>query len=569
MSSEVIDMTGDSDDDCSRPRPFPPPPPSYPSQAQVQAQATRPATATGGTFRSTTNPYLTHNNIRSNNNDHCWKIVLLMDHREFNKTGFLEVVQQHINDHFQRTNRGRPGLNDNDNHSYCEMQALPSADYMFVARKYNKNTNTMADERVFDIIVERKNVTDLSRCLIEPSRRYKPLSFFEAQMYKLQHCGLPNKLFLLEGDEDCPSQFYHHEGNRAELEKMRKRVKTLRMQIDRGEYRGINILSTRNKDDTVQFLIDQMENFQRYFDPTEPPALTMERFKSTIDGHMKAPTFREYLRLRLNKGIGDKKAMKVIMDPEKNWDKTFISPACTSKATKSTLEDKATFYVSANGSATARIEGPTVGGAASSRSSARGRGRRQNTNTKRSAAQKREVDDSGTSARKKAALYSNSASGGGSRSSSGERKRPSPNYCQNIDRSSPLFNHPLHDINNSIAASLLFNSEELSPGGQARKPTTRPTKPASKSSRSSSTSKRRQKAKEAKKTFPVSSLPSPFYAHDPPLERNHRHQNENMIVNKPARMINTSAESSWKCTRCTFVNENIYFLVCEMCHEER
>eukprot|EP00547_Thalassionema_nitzschioides_P015218 CAMPEP_0194254906 /NCGR_PEP_ID=MMETSP0158-20130606/33194_1 /TAXON_ID=33649 /ORGANISM="Thalassionema nitzschioides, Strain L26-B" /LENGTH=149 /DNA_ID=CAMNT_0038993115 /DNA_START=14 /DNA_END=460 /DNA_ORIENTATION=+ len=149
----------------------------------------------------------------------------------------------------------------------------------------------MIDERVFDMIVERKNVTDLSNCLIVPSKKYKPLSFFEAQMYKLQqHCGLiSNKLFLLEGDEDCPVQFNHHEGNPAQLQLMRKRVKTLRMQIEQGEYRGVDITCTRNKDDTVQFLIDQMENFQRNFDPAEPPILTMKRFKSTIDKHMKAP----------------------------------------------------------------------------------------------------------------------------------------------------------------------------------------------------------------------------------------------------------------------------------------
>ena len=34
---------------------------------------------------------------------------------------------------------------------------------------------------------------------------------------------------------------------------------------------------------------------------------------------------------------------KVIMDPNLDWDKTFLSPSC-SKISKSTLEDKATFW---------------------------------------------------------------------------------------------------------------------------------------------------------------------------------------------------------------------------------
>ena len=52
-------------------------------------------------------------------------------------------------------------------------------------------------QRVVDLLVERKNVNDLCSCLISPSKSHPPLKFFEAQMYKLQHCGLENKVFLL------------------------------------------------------------------------------------------------------------------------------------------------------------------------------------------------------------------------------------------------------------------------------------------------------------------------------------------------------------------------------------
>ena len=69
---------------------------------------------------------------------------------------------------------------------------------MFVARLISKTDNeTILDERVLDLIVERKDVNDLCSCLIQPSKSHPPLQFFEAQMYKLQHCGLENKVFLL------------------------------------------------------------------------------------------------------------------------------------------------------------------------------------------------------------------------------------------------------------------------------------------------------------------------------------------------------------------------------------
>mmetsp|Transcript_3496 Transcript_3496/g.8906 ORF Transcript_3496/g.8906 Transcript_3496/m.8906 type:complete len:772 (-) Transcript_3496:219-2534(-) len=273
-----------------------------------------------------------------------WKVMLLMDLREFGqhkKSTFLQKVEKQINKHF-------------GGEVHCEKVSLPSADYMFVARLISNANGEVIDERVLDLIVERKNVNDLQLCLTVPSKKYKPLSFFEAQMYKLQNCGVTKKIFLMEGDEDNPSQFSTFASKsgvksrfvapKFEQEKRLKRVKTVRLQIEKGEWHGVETVSTNSKEDTVKFLIQQLEMFKKSFDPMHPPDMTMEDLKMKINMEMKAPTFQEYLRQTSLPGIGDKKAMKVIMDPELDWDKTFISPAGTSKFTKSTLEDRPTFW---------------------------------------------------------------------------------------------------------------------------------------------------------------------------------------------------------------------------------
>lgn len=147
--------------------------------------------------------------------DGTWMIVLLMDHREFGcANNYLQTVEKNINNHFG-------GI-------YSEITTLPSADYMFVARLISNATGDILDERVLDMVIERKNVQDVCNCLISDSKKYKPLSFFEAQMYKLQHCGITKKLFLMEGDEDRTRNFFV--GARSEMDKAKrlKRVKTIR-----------------------------------------------------------------------------------------------------------------------------------------------------------------------------------------------------------------------------------------------------------------------------------------------------------------------------------------------------
>ena len=71
------------------------------------------------------------------------------------------------------------------------------------------------------------------------------------------------------------------------------------------------MICTRNRTDTVKYLVNQMAEFEQSFDPRRPPSKTREQLKLHIEKQMKAPTFCEYLRLRKIPGIGDAKAMKV------------------------------------------------------------------------------------------------------------------------------------------------------------------------------------------------------------------------------------------------------------------
>ncbi|KAL3792850.1 hypothetical protein HJC23_004775 [Cyclotella cryptica] len=259
-----------------------------------------------------------------------WRIVLLMDHREFGcSNNFLQMVEKRINAHFGG--------------AHSEITTLPSADYLYVARLISNSTGEIMDERVLDMVIERKNVQDVCQCLVTDSKKYKPLSFFEAQMYKLQNCGVSKKLFVMEGDEDKAKNLFRGAKSQAERERRLKRVKTLRLQLANGEFEGVDLVCTKDRHHTVKFLIHQLESFQQSFDPRRPPTKTREQLKRYINRQMKAPTFLEYLRLRSIPSIGDAKAMKVIMDPNLDWDKTFLSPSC-SKISKSTLEDKATFW---------------------------------------------------------------------------------------------------------------------------------------------------------------------------------------------------------------------------------
>ena len=92
-----------------------------------------------------------------------WRIVLLMDHREFGcANNFLSTVEKKIN------NGG----------NHAEITTLPSADYLFVARLISDSTGEVMDERVLDMVIERKNVQDACQCLIADSKSEYLLSHF-------------------------------------------------------------------------------------------------------------------------------------------------------------------------------------------------------------------------------------------------------------------------------------------------------------------------------------------------------------------------------------------------------
>ena len=138
-----------------------------------------------------------------------------------------------------------------------------------------------------------------------------------------------------------------------------------------------SIVNTLNRDDSVKWLIHKMECLRASFDPNNLPTRTKEAFDTYVKSRMKAPTFQvsvqlrvypvriavilfntiqEYLRLMKKDKIGDKKAMRIILDPALNWDKNFISPreAQSAKTTLSTLEDRATYWKESEVAATHR-----------------------------------------------------------------------------------------------------------------------------------------------------------------------------------------------------------------------
>ena len=115
----------------------------------------------------------------------------------------------------------------------------------------------------------------------------------------------------MEGDEEkLPTVFY---GANSHMEKQNrmKRIKTMRLMLERGEYAGVNLRCTRNRGETIDLLIGHLEELQKSFDPRRPPVKTMKQLKAEIGARMKDRTFLEYLRLRRMPGIGVVKAMKV------------------------------------------------------------------------------------------------------------------------------------------------------------------------------------------------------------------------------------------------------------------
>jgi ERCC4-type nuclease len=518
--------------------------------------------------------------------DYDWKVILLMDRREFNNTGFIDEAKEKIDSFFH----GTSPLDRNGTYPlYCESLHLSSADYMFVARKINMRTGRVLEERVLDLIVERKNINDLAQCLILPSKKYAPLTFFEAQMYKLQQCGIARKVFLMEGDENDPNEFYNM-GYEKETEKRLLRVKTMRLQLTNGEYHGISIDCTRSKNDSLLYLIDQMVDLKKHFNPLRPPTMTMEDTKKRVDEGMKGATFQEYLRLRKLKGIGDGKAMKVIRDPDNSWDTAFISPACTSKKLKSTLEDRATFYVSpAHTQPQTRVQGanlsaPIVANRCQSECTRRPR-QTQTENQNSSGASIRRRDEATVvhAVTSSAVTSSSVATSSGVTSSDQRRKdqaaaatrRRSKNGVNanqpsaqrrkidiDIDPVSAICERSAHDSASSVlATSTSHRRTDIGIGAKPNVSTRSPLdgipsqrKGKSYGSYAADVAFRAEFLKAAAQGYEGGSVSS--------------NQGVTRVSNSPSSHLGNN-NKGWTCIACTFTNENMCFLVCEICDEER
>ena len=128
-----------------------------------------------------------------------WKVVMLMDHREFScknigKGNFLQTLEKKVNNHF------------GGNEAHCEITTLPSADYMFVARLIS-HKGEVIDERVLDMIIERKDVNDLCQCIVLDSKGEFQISINDLSSlylflrhsckYKLSLCAYANNKYVM------------------------------------------------------------------------------------------------------------------------------------------------------------------------------------------------------------------------------------------------------------------------------------------------------------------------------------------------------------------------------------
>ncbi len=280
-------------------------------------------------------------NNQEDHDDYEYKVMLLMDHREFGLRKNDAKVHQNYLKELERL------INKAFNETVCEIVALKSADYQFVVRKISKATGQVVDTRLLELIIERKDVGDLASCLINKSKTHAPLSSFQAQMYKLINCGIKRKLFLMEGNEDN-FKWLTKDGKPASIEEKRLRrlrIKTTRLLVEAGRFQGVELVSTRSPCKTRKFLIHQMKLFMESFDPRDFSSMkTMEQFKDHVNKQMKDPTFLKYIALRRQPRIGDVTAMKIIKDPNEPWDKSFVSPCLKHDDIRADIKDEATYW---------------------------------------------------------------------------------------------------------------------------------------------------------------------------------------------------------------------------------
>ncbi|KAJ0410855.1 hypothetical protein ATCC90586_007891 [Pythium insidiosum] len=101
-----------------------------------------------------------------------WEIVLVLDHREILSRRNRDILERKLL----------------ENNVTCEVRSLNVGDVQWVARRYRGATT---DEFMLNVIVERKEVRDLSGSIID--RRYNE------QKTRLRDSGLTHVIYLIEG----------------------------------------------------------------------------------------------------------------------------------------------------------------------------------------------------------------------------------------------------------------------------------------------------------------------------------------------------------------------------------
>ncbi|GLD98259.1 hypothetical protein PINS_up006956 [Pythium insidiosum] len=101
-----------------------------------------------------------------------WEIVLVLDHREILSRRNRDILERKLL----------------ERNVTCEVRALNVGDVQWVARRYRATTT---DEFMLNVIVERKEVRDLSGSIID--RRYNE------QKTRLRDSGMTHVIYLIEG----------------------------------------------------------------------------------------------------------------------------------------------------------------------------------------------------------------------------------------------------------------------------------------------------------------------------------------------------------------------------------
>lgn len=166
-----------------------------------------------------------------------WRVVLIVDGREHDWEKVLADLQM----------SGIPS----------EKRNLPIGDMAWIAR-----SGTI--EIMLGTIIERKEVNDLASSLF--GTRYKE------QRLRLQHCGLPQVILLVEGDTKEVSNCPHESLHMAMME--------TRVQLD------FQVVRTRHLEDTVRFLKSVhrrilQRSFPSAFSGGVPSSLSLPTFSSS------------------------------------------------------------------------------------------------------------------------------------------------------------------------------------------------------------------------------------------------------------------------------------------------